>query len=135
MFVRIVPRALNRFIEPEKVYPLYGFHYWVHRALARTSNSRFYMRLLGDTSYIVHYLRWLGYDLRGVRQTGSNFGEVVKHDTPFLNTVRSGTMVADGLSHHERRLLELVLPSVPGVDRGGELPREPDRLPRTGQDG
>ncbi|MGE5763735.1 MAG: Pls/PosA family non-ribosomal peptide synthetase, partial [Mycobacterium leprae] len=98
VFVRIVPRALNRFIEPEKVYPLYGFHYWVHRAITRTSNSRFYMRLLGDTSYIVHYLRWLGYDLRGVRQTGSNFGEVVKHDNPFLNTVGSGTMVADGLS-------------------------------------
>ena len=33
-----------------------------------------------------------------MRQTGSNFGEVVKHDTPFLSTVRSGTMVADGLS-------------------------------------
>jgi non-ribosomal peptide synthetase-like protein len=46
----------------------------------------------------VHYLRWLGYDLRGVRQTGSNFGEVVKHDTPFLTSVGSGTMVADGLS-------------------------------------
>jgi len=98
VFVRIVPRALNRFIEPGKVYPLYGFHYWVHRAIARTSNSKFYMRLLGDTSYIVHYLRWVGYDLRGVRQTGSNFGEVVKHDTPFLSSVGTGTMVADGLS-------------------------------------
>jgi non-ribosomal peptide synthetase-like protein len=98
VFVRIVPRALNRCIEPDKVYPLYGFHYWVHRAIARTSNSKFYMRLLGDTSAIVHYLRWVGYDLQGVRQTGSNFGEVVKHDTPFLTTVRTGTMVADGLS-------------------------------------
>jgi non-ribosomal peptide synthetase-like protein len=98
VFVGTVPRVLNLFITPDKVYPLYGFHYWVHRAIARTSNSRFYMRLFGDTSYIVHYLRWLGYDLQGVRQTGSNFGEVVKHDTPFLNTVRSGTMVADGLS-------------------------------------
>jgi non-ribosomal peptide synthetase-like protein len=98
LFVRIVPGALNRFIEPGKVYPLYGFHYWVHRALARTSNSKFYMRLLGDTSAIVHYLRWIGYDLQGVRQSGSNFGEVVKHDNPHLVTVRSGTMVADGLS-------------------------------------
>jgi non-ribosomal peptide synthetase-like protein len=98
VFVLIVPRGLNLFMTPDKVYPLYGFHYWVHRAIARTSNSRFYMRLFGDTSYIVHYLRWLGYDLQGVRQTGSNFGEVVKHDTPFLNTVGSGTMVADGLS-------------------------------------
>ena len=51
-----------------------------------------------DRAYVVHYLRWVGYDLRGVRQTGSNFGEVVKHDTPFLSAVGSGTMVADGLS-------------------------------------
>jgi non-ribosomal peptide synthetase-like protein len=98
VFVRTVPRVLNRFITPDKVYPLYGFHYWVYRAIARTTNIRFYMRLLGDTSYVVHYLRWLGYDLRGVRQTGSNFGEVVKHDNPFLSAVGSGTMVADGLS-------------------------------------
>jgi non-ribosomal peptide synthetase-like protein len=98
LFVGTAPRILNLLIKPDTVYPLYGFHYWVHRAIARTSNSRFYMRLLGDTSYIVHYLRWLGYDLRGVRQTGSNFGEVVKHDTPFLTSVGSGTMVADGLS-------------------------------------
>ena len=89
---------LNRFITPDKVYPLYGFHYWVHRAIARMTNSKFYMRLFGDTSYIVHYLRWLGYDLHDVRQTGSNFGEVVKHDNPFLSAVGSGTMVADGLS-------------------------------------
>ncbi|MFE2972626.1 Pls/PosA family non-ribosomal peptide synthetase [Streptomyces sp. NPDC059340] len=98
VFVGTVPRVLNLFIKPDKVYPLYGFHYWIHRAIARTSNSRFYMTLFGGTSYIVHYLRWLGYDLRGVRQTGSNFGEMVKHDTPFLSAVGSGTMVADGLS-------------------------------------
>ncbi|MEN3264154.1 Pls/PosA family non-ribosomal peptide synthetase [Pseudonocardia sp.] len=98
VFVGTVPRVLNLFIAPDKVYPLYGFHHWVQRAITRTSNVRFYMRLLGDTSLIVHYLRWVGYDLRGVRQTGSNFGEVVKHDSPFLSTVGSGTMVADGLS-------------------------------------
>ncbi|MGR6973523.1 Pls/PosA family non-ribosomal peptide synthetase [Streptomyces cynarae] len=98
VFVGTVPRLLNLFIKPDQVYPLYGFHYWIHRAIARTSNSRFHITLFGGTSYIVHYLRWLGYDLRGVRQTGSNFGEMVKHDTPFLSAVGSGTMVADGLS-------------------------------------
>ncbi|MFK4149699.1 Pls/PosA family non-ribosomal peptide synthetase [Streptomyces sp. NPDC004065] len=98
VFVGTVPRVLNLFIKPDKVYPLYGFHYWIHRAIARTSNSRFHTTLFGGTSCIVHYLRWLGYDLRGVRQTGSNFGETVKHDTPFLSAVGSGTMVADGLS-------------------------------------
>ncbi|MFD4583178.1 Pls/PosA family non-ribosomal peptide synthetase, partial [Streptomyces sp. NPDC058434] len=98
VFVGTVPRVLNLFIKPDKVYPLYGFHYWIHRAIARTTNVKFYNVLFGGTSYIVHHLRWLGYDLRGVRQTGSNFGEMVKHDTPFLSAVGSGTQVADGLS-------------------------------------
>jgi non-ribosomal peptide synthetase-like protein len=98
VFMGTVPRLLNRAIKPGKVYPLYGFHYWVQRAIARTTNRKFYTRLFGDSSYIVHYLRWLGYDLRGVQQTGSNFGEDVKHDTPFLSAVGSGTVVADGLS-------------------------------------
>jgi non-ribosomal peptide synthetase-like protein len=97
-FVGAVPRLLNLFIEPDKVYPLYGFHYWVHRAIGRTTQSKFYNILFGGTSYIVHYLRWLGYDLREVRQTGSNFGEDVKADNPFLSSVGSGTMAADGLS-------------------------------------
>ena len=98
VFVGSVPRVLNLFITPDKIYPLYGFHYWVHRAIARTTNSKFYNILFGGTSYVVHYLRWLGYDLHEVLQTGSNFGEDVKHDTPFLTSVGSGTMAADGLS-------------------------------------
>ena len=56
------------------------------------------MTLFGGTSYVIYYLRWLGYDLREVQQTGSNFGEDVKHDTPFLSSAGSGTMIADGLS-------------------------------------
>ncbi|MFI5612962.1 Pls/PosA family non-ribosomal peptide synthetase [Amycolatopsis sp. NPDC051903] len=98
VLVGTVPRVLNLFIKPDEVYPLYGFHYWVHRAITRTTNIRFYTTLFGGTSYIIYYLRWLGYSLRGVRQTGSNFGEMVKHDTPFLSAAGSGTMVADGLS-------------------------------------
>ena len=77
---------------------LYGFHYAVHRAIERMTNVAFFPRLLGDSSYIVPYLRWLGYDLSAVEQTGSNFGLEVKHENPFLCTVGSGTMVADGLS-------------------------------------
>ena len=34
----------------------------------------------------------------GCRRTGSNFGTEVGHETPFLSTIGSGTMVADGLS-------------------------------------
>lgn len=93
-----VPRLMNLLIAPDKVYPLYGFHYSVHRAIARMTNVKFFVWLFGDSSYIVHYLRGLGYDLSHVEQTGSNFGTEVQHETPFLTTVGSGTMVADGLS-------------------------------------
>ncbi|MGH3931142.1 MAG: Pls/PosA family non-ribosomal peptide synthetase, partial [Pseudonocardiaceae bacterium] len=98
LVVVTVPRVLNLAIKPDKVYCLYGFHYWVHRAIARTTNIKFFTYLFGDSSAIVHYLRCLGYDLSRVEQTGSNFGLDVKHDTPFLCSVGSGTMVADGLS-------------------------------------
>ncbi|MFD8388299.1 Pls/PosA family non-ribosomal peptide synthetase [Streptomyces sp. NPDC059680] len=93
-----VPRLLGLFVKPDQVYPLYGFHYALHRATARMTNVRFFAWLFGDSSYIVHYLRGLGYDLSRVEQTGSNFGTEVQHETPLLVSVGSGTMVADGLS-------------------------------------
>jgi non-ribosomal peptide synthetase-like protein len=93
-----VPRLLSLLVRPDRVYPLYGFHYTVHRAAARMTNIKFFAWLFGDSSYIVHYLRGLGYDLSRVEQTGSNFGTEVQHETPFLVSVGSGTMVADGLS-------------------------------------
>jgi non-ribosomal peptide synthetase-like protein len=93
-----VPRLLNLMVKPDTVYPLYGFHYSVHRLIARITNVKFFKWLFGDSSYIVPYLRRLGYDLSEVEQTGSNFGTEVQHETPFLTTVGSGTMVADGLS-------------------------------------
>jgi non-ribosomal peptide synthetase-like protein len=98
LYVLTVPRVLNLFIEPDRVYRLYGFHYAVHRAIERITNVTFFPRLLGDSSFIVPYLRRLGYDLSEVEQTGSNFGLEVKHENPFLCTIGSGTMVADGLS-------------------------------------
>ncbi|WP_406330779.1 Pls/PosA family non-ribosomal peptide synthetase [Streptomyces sp. NBC_00203] len=93
-----VPRLLNRVVKPDRVYPLYGFHYSTHRAIARITNVKFFTWLFGDSSYIVHYLRGLGYDLSRVEQTGSNFGTEVQHENPYLCSVGSGTMVADGLS-------------------------------------
>ncbi|RCG31503.1 amino acid adenylation domain-containing protein [Sphaerisporangium album] len=98
VLVTTVPRLLNRTLTPGRVYPLYGYHYWAHRAVARLTNMSFLMRLFGDSSYIVHFLRRLGYDLSKVDQTGSNFGLELKHETPYLATVGSGTMVSDGLS-------------------------------------
>ena len=92
------PRVLNRLIEPDRVYPLYGFHYGIQRTVTRLTNSRFFMNLFGDSSAVVHYLRGLGYDLSQVEQTGSNFGSLMRHDSPYLSSVGSGTVVADGLA-------------------------------------
>lgn len=96
--VSLVPRLLNLVIRPGQVYPLYGPHYSAQRAVARLTNLRFFKWLCGDSSYIVHYLRAIGYDLSHVEQTGSNFGTEVGHDNPYLVSVGRGTMVADGLS-------------------------------------
>ncbi len=94
-----IPRVLNLAIKPDKVYPLYGFHYSVHRAIARITNIKFFKTIFGDSSYIVPYLRGLGYDLSPpVVQTGSNFAMESKHETPFLVSVGSGTVIAGGLS-------------------------------------
>ena len=98
VLVATVPRLLNLAIKPGKVYRLYGFHFLVHRIIARRTNSRPLLNVFGDSSYVTHYLRWLGYDLGRVEQTGTNFGTRVKHDNPFLCSVGSGTVVADGLS-------------------------------------
>jgi non-ribosomal peptide synthetase-like protein len=96
--VGTVPRILNRFIKPDTVYPLYGFHYGVHRVIARLGRMEFLPLLFGDSSFIVHYLTWAGYRLSPVVQTGSNFGSEVISSDPVLTSVGSGTMVADGLS-------------------------------------
>jgi non-ribosomal peptide synthetase-like protein len=58
---------------------------------------KFFTFLFGDSSYIVYFLRWLGYDLSRVVQTGSNFGIELGQANPRLCFVGSGTMVADGL--------------------------------------
>ncbi|MFC9351969.1 Pls/PosA family non-ribosomal peptide synthetase [Arthrobacter sp. NPDC057013] len=98
VFVLTVPRLLNLCLKPDKVYPLYGVHFSIQRMISRISNASLYLNLFGDSSYIVHYLRALGYDLCKVEQTGSNFGPAVGHESPFLSTVGTGTMVSDGLN-------------------------------------
>jgi non-ribosomal peptide synthetase-like protein len=93
-----IPRLLNLFLKPDTVYPLYGFHDALHRAIARLGRTQFFLRLFGDSSYVVRYLQWLGFHLSPVVQTGSNFGTQVAHANPLLCAVGSGTMVADGLT-------------------------------------
>jgi non-ribosomal peptide synthetase-like protein len=91
-------RLLSRLLKPGHVYPLYGFRHGVLRAVTRMSNIKFFNALLGDSSAIAGYLSYLGYRLKPVHQTGSNFGMEVKHDVPTLNAVGTGTLVSDGLS-------------------------------------
>jgi non-ribosomal peptide synthetase-like protein len=97
MLVVAVSRVLSPFIKPDTVYPLYGLHDAVHRAIARIGRMRFFTRLFGDSIYIVHFLQWLGYHLSPVEQTGSNFGNEVMHANPSLSAVGTGTMAASGL--------------------------------------
>ncbi len=98
VFVFTVPRLLNCAIKPDKVYPLYGFHYALFQTISLMTNINFFKWLFGDSSYIVHYLRCLGYDVSLAEQTGANFGTVLKHDTPYLTSIGKGTMVCDALS-------------------------------------
>ena len=98
VIVTTVPRVLNLAIRPDKVYRLYGFHDWLHRWIARLTNAKFLSNFVGDTSWIVSYLRAIGYNLGKIVQTGANFGVNVKHESPYLSSVGTGTMVADALS-------------------------------------
>ncbi len=131
----VVPRLLGLLVKPDRVYPLYGFHYTVHRLSARMTNLKFFAWLFGDSSYIVHYLRGLGYDLSRVEQTGSNFGTEVQHETPFPGLRRhrhdGGRRALPG----QCRVFQYVFPAVPGVDRAAQLPGQQHRLPGGGQDG
>ena len=98
LIVATVPRLLALAIRPGRVYRLYGVRYWIHRTIARLTNRNFLNALLGDSSYIVGYQRLVGYDLNRVEQTGSNFGQRTAHENPYLVSIGTGTMVADGLS-------------------------------------
>jgi non-ribosomal peptide synthetase-like protein len=98
VIVMTVPRLLNLAIRPDKVYRLYGFHYGIHRWIVRLTNAKVLSNLVGDTSWIVYYLRGIGYNLGKIIQTGANFGGNVKHESPYLSSIGTGTMVADALS-------------------------------------
>jgi non-ribosomal peptide synthetase-like protein len=98
LFVVTVPRVLRAVLSPGRAYPLYGPAYWVYRAIARYTSRPFFVRLFGDSSYIVGYLRALGYGVDPAGQTGSNFGAQLSHETPYLISIGAGTMVSDGVS-------------------------------------
>ena len=93
-----VLRLASRALKPGRAYPLYGWHYSLQRGVARLTNIPLLTALFGDSSVIVQYLTAVGYRLRPVQQTGSNFGMAVKHAMPALTAVGAGTMVSDRLS-------------------------------------
>ncbi|SDZ15395.1 non-ribosomal peptide synthetase terminal domain of unknown function [Micromonospora pattaloongensis] len=93
-----VPRLAHLFLVTARAYPLYGWHWMCFQIVSRFSNVRFFNIVFGDSSYIIGYLRAIGWRFNQVRQTGSNFGVGQKHDSPFLCDVRGGVLVSDGLS-------------------------------------
>jgi non-ribosomal peptide synthetase-like protein len=92
------PRLAARMLRPGEVYRLYGPQYALQRAISRVANIKSLGLMFGDSSLIVPYLRWLGYRLGVIEQTGSNFGTELKQEVPTLSSVGTGTMVSDGLS-------------------------------------
>ncbi|ALE83836.1 hypothetical protein XF36_12315 [Pseudonocardia sp. HH130629-09] len=94
----VVARVLSLGLTEGRPYPLYGLRYTLQRTVLRITNIRFFTYLLGDSSYVVGYLRIIGHDLRRTPQTGTNFGTAVKQETPYASSIGTGTMVADGLS-------------------------------------
>jgi non-ribosomal peptide synthetase-like protein len=96
--IYIVPRACMLFLTPGVTYPTYGFHHLMQSIILRVSNVEFFSILFGDSSFITTFMRYLGWNMNTVVQTGSNMGTNQRHDNPFLSSIGSGTMVSDGLS-------------------------------------
>ncbi len=94
--VTVVPRLLRPLVRPGRTYPLYGLHHLAHRLIRTLSNAHAYLELTGDSSYVIGYLRAIGYRLPGLVQTGSNFGAAHSHDDPFGIEIAGSTMVSDG---------------------------------------
>lgn len=93
-----VPRALQLLLKPDTVYPLFGLRHAAERAVERMTYSPVLGTLFGDSSYVVNYARAIGYQQPLLQQTGSNLGTLFKHDNPYLSTIGTGTMIADGVS-------------------------------------
>jgi non-ribosomal peptide synthetase-like protein len=95
--VYVIPRLCRMVLRPGVTYTNFGFHYLLQSIVKGVSNSGFFGSLFGDSSFIVTYMRYVGWNLNTVYQTGSNMGTDQKHDNPLLCNIGSGTMVSDGL--------------------------------------
>ena len=96
--IYLIPRTFGRLLRADRTYPLYGLHYIIYQIVSAGSNSRALNHLFGDSSFIIHFLKVVGYRMPGLIQTGANFGLEQKHDLPQLCEIGSGTIVSDGLS-------------------------------------
>ena len=93
-----LPRLIRPLLRVDVPYRLYGLRHFLFEAARRGSNVQYLNHLFGDSSYILGYLRAIGYRFDGIFNTGSNFGTTQKHDLPWLCRFGRGTMVSDGLS-------------------------------------
>jgi non-ribosomal peptide synthetase-like protein len=96
--VYVIPRLCMMALRPGVTYTNFGFHYLLQSIIRGVSNSDFFLSLFGDSSAITTYMRYVGWNLNTVYQTGSNMGSALAHDNPLLCNIGSGTMVSDGLS-------------------------------------
>jgi non-ribosomal peptide synthetase-like protein len=94
----VLPRLAWLTMRSGREYRLHGFRHEMLLVIARWSNSRTFNLIFGDSSYILHYLKLIGWrvSLRG--QTGSNFGLDQRHDVPFVTTAGDSSLASDGLS-------------------------------------
>ncbi|WP_075305602.1 MULTISPECIES: Pls/PosA family non-ribosomal peptide synthetase [unclassified Pseudonocardia] len=97
LVVTLVPRLLWPLLRPGRVHRLYGAAYWCHRTVARLSNVPLFVQLFGDSSFVVGYLRRIGYRIARGGQTGSNVGADIAHEVPNLVTIGPNTMLSDGV--------------------------------------
>ena len=97
VLVHYIPKLLNKALEPNKTYVLFGVHYFIQKTISLISNLHALNILFGDSSLIVHYLSWVGYNLNKVVQTGANFGLDQVHENPLHCDIGSQSMVSDGL--------------------------------------
>ncbi|MEP4329087.1 MAG: Pls/PosA family non-ribosomal peptide synthetase, partial [Anderseniella sp.] len=97
IFLRVIPPLLNCFLQTDRTYVLFGFHYMVQRLVQVSTNWGYMNLLFGDSSCIPKYLELVGWKLAPGKQTGSNFGLDQIHDNPYICHVGANSMVSDGI--------------------------------------
>ena len=80
----VIPRLCMKVLRTGKTYTNFNFHYLLQSIVRVVSNSGFFTSLFGDSSFITTYMRYVGWNLNTVYQTGSNMGTEQGHDNPLL---------------------------------------------------